>query len=146
MIKTTKYSFYTIIFFACFSLILPAFGGNIENNKDFGRFLDILGKVESNNNDYEVGDNGRAISRYQIWEVCYKDAKQFDKTIDFPYYSLTNKVNAQKVVKSYLNRYSKTDNIEEWARLWNGGCNWKKKTGQAKKNLDIYWLKIKKNI
>jgi hypothetical protein len=110
---------------------------------NFEQFIKILGKLESGNKDMAIGDNGKAISRYQIWEACYIDAREYDKSIKFSYQSITNEVNARKVVKAYISRYSKTDNFEDWARLWNGGPGWKKATGKKKENLDKYVKKFR---
>ena len=92
-------------------------GASEINNK----FLYVLGKIESNNNDKAIGDGGKAIGRYQIWRVCYQDAKEFDKTITFPYSALTNKENSDRIVKAYLNRYARNKTPVEMARIWNGG-------------------------
>lgn len=135
-----------MIKFIVFGLLLascPVFGQIKQNNKDFQNFLNILGKVESNNNDYAVGDGGRAISRYQIWKVCYLDAKEYNKSINFSYESLTNSNNAAIVVKSYLNRYCpkacKENNWEIMARTFNGGPNGANKSSTIK-----YWERFKK--
>ncbi len=94
---------------------------------DFPRFLQILGQLESNNNDFAVGDNGKSISRYQIQLKCYRDATNYDKSIDFSYKSLTNQVNAARIVKAYISRYCKENDFESWARCWNSGPGWKNK-------------------
>lgn len=91
------------------------------------KFFDVLGQVESNNSDSAVGDDGKAIGRYQIWRIYYEDAKEFDKSISFSYKSVTNKANAEKVITSYLNRYGKKFiQNNDWvslARIHNGGPN-----------------------
>lgn len=93
--------------------------------------LNAIAQIESNNNDLAVGDNGKSISRYQIQRNCYLDAKEYDKTITFPYGSLTNKVNAEKIIKAYFNRYGRnliqTNDYESLARLFNSGPNWENK-------------------
>ena len=104
-------------------LTFSCLGGEIDD-----KFLFTLGQIESNNNDSAVGDGGKAIGRYQIWESYYKDAKAFDKTINFPYSALTNKANSDKVVKAYLNRYGKNKSLIEMARIHNGGPNGHKKS------------------
>lgn len=124
-----------LFLFCLFSLNLAVFGRELPN---FEQFTQILGKLESNNNDFALGDKGKALGRYQIWRVCYLDAKEYDKSITFSYESLTNKVNSDKVVKAYISRYCKENNFESWARLWNGGPNWKKKLNKT----DLYWKKF----
>lgn len=105
-------------------------------------FLAAISKIESNNNDWAVGDNGKSISRYQIQYNCYLDAKNYDKTITFSYESLTNKANARKILIAYLSRYcKKNDSFEVMARTWNGGPNGKNKTATIN-----YWNKIRKEL
>lgn len=126
-------------FITLFALFLPILGvsGEIKDN-----FLYSLGKIESNNNDYAVGDRGKSISRYQIHYSCYLDAKDYDKSINFSYQSLTNKENADKVVKAYILRYCPKGSCEDWARLWNSGPNWRNKTNLT----DNYVRKFKKEL
>lgn len=128
------------------SLIFANSLGFSRDLPNFEKFLDILGTLESRNNDFAVGDGGKAISRYQIWRVCYQDAKEYDKSIKFDYLSLTNRIHADKVVTAYCKRYESlawlNNDYESLARLINGGPNWRNKTSQAKINLDNYWKKF----
>lgn len=140
-----KYLVFCFVF-VCFSGFSASKPNIIELNK---QFVQIIGKIESNNNDFAIGDKGKAISRYQIWEICYLDAKNYDKSIKFEYSSLTNKEYAIKVITAYLNRYERkaiqNNDFESLARCWNGGPNWRKKTGKAKINLENYWKKFVDN-
>jgi hypothetical protein len=126
-------------------LLIPLLTNAGEVIKVNQKFLNALGKVESNNNDLAIGDNGKAISRFQIWRVCYQDAREYNKTINFSYESLTNKVNAEIIVNSYLSRYCKesikNNDFEKMARIWNGGPSGYKKQSTIK-----YWDKIKNNL
>jgi hypothetical protein len=106
---------------------------------DLNKFKIILSKLESNDNDRAIGDNGKAIGRYQIHLVCYQDATNFNKSIKFSYNSLTNKVNSDIILESYLNKYKKSNSFEDWARLWNAGPNWNKKLNKT----DLYWARFK---
>ena len=124
-----------IVFFGVFCLFLAHFSVFSAENKDFSRFLDTLGKIESGNNDCAVGDNGKAIGRYQIWESYFKDAKQFDKSLqNFNYQDVTNKVVADMVVRAYCKRYERksyeSGDWETLARLHNSGQNWRNKKVQ----------------
>lgn len=127
------------VIFGLFLTNLTLFGRDLPN---FDKFIQILGQIESNNNDLAVGDNGKSISRYQIQRAAYLDAKNYDKSITFSYNSLTNKANADKVVKAYISRYCKENDFESWARLWNSGPNWKNKKHLTEK----YWSKFKKHL
>ena len=125
---------------------------NNAYSRDFlpipAKFKQIIGTIESNNNDFAIGDNHKALGRYQIWLICYRDCTNYDKTITFSYNSLTNKANSDKIMEVYLNKYGREllikNDYESLARLWNGGCNWRNKTGKAKENLDNYVNKFKK--
>lgn len=123
------------------SSLCGVFAAEKPNLLEFRRILSIK---ESGNDDFAVGDNGKAISRYQIWRVCYQDAKEFDKSITFSYESLTNKANSDKVIDAYIKRYEPRGGFEEWAKLINGGPNWRNKTGEPKKRLVKYWADFQK--
>lgn len=123
-----------LLILSIFSFNLIGFGRELSN---FNQFWEVLTQLESSNNPKAVGDNGLAIGIAQIHRVYWQDSGvpgKYEQCFDINY--------SKKIVYAYLLRYSKTDNFEEWARLHNGGCNWKKKKGQAKKNLDSYWAKF----
>jgi len=129
----------SLLIFSLFFVNNNAFS---TQTNDFKQFKLILGKLESINNDKAIGDNGKAIGRYQIWKDCYKDAKQFNPTeVNFPYESLTNKTNSEIVLTNYLKRYCpiayKNNDWETMARTWNGGPN-----GRNKQSTIKYWKKF----
>lgn len=129
------------LFFYFIFISFPLFA----QTNNLNNFLSILSKIESNNNDHAAGDNGKALGRYQIHRGCFKDAQEYDKYLKvFKYEDVTNKYVADKVVMAYINRYEKGGTYEAWAKLWNGGPNWRKAAGQKKKNLDNYYYKFKK--
>jgi hypothetical protein len=117
---------------------------------DLDGFFHAIGKVESNNNDSAIGDNGRAIGRFQIWEVYYRDAKEYSlrrgdsfnlkNTI---YTDCRNPQIAKRVMVAYWTRYAptalKNNDFEILARLHNSGPAWKAKISKS----DSYWLKVK---
>lgn len=121
-------------------ITLNAYSTNLDS------FISAIGKVESNNNPKAIGDNGRSLGIYQIQLACYLDAKKFDKSIHFNYQSLTNTNNSKRILIAYLKRWeSLAVQQGDWqtlSRLWNGGCNWRNKTGPAKRNLDSYVQKV----
>jgi hypothetical protein len=130
--------------FCLIIVLFSSFESFAGNNKDFQSFLKILGTVESNNNDQAIGDGGKARGRYQIWEVCFIDAKQFDKSLNkYKYSDVTNKIVSEKVVLSYLNRYCpaavRNNDFEVMSRTWNGGPQGKNKQSTIK-----YWQKFLK--
>ena len=96
-------------------------------------FLDALRQTETsaepNNGLGATGDNGNAIGPYQIWEIYYQDAKDYDKSINFPYTDcLNDKAKSEKVIKAYIKRYlPENGTMEDAARIHNGGPNGYKK-------------------
>lgn len=57
-----------------------------------------------NKND---GDSGRAIGPYQIWEVYWQDAIEYDPSIGGTYQDCRKKSYAEKVIRAYMERYGK---------------------------------------
>lgn len=129
-----------------FVLILSLFILNNVYSKDLlplnPKFVAAIAQIESKNNDLAVGDNGKALGKFQIWRVCYQDAAEYDKSINFSYESLTNSSNSEKVLKAYLNRYGynliKNNDFESLARLWNSGPNWKNKLEKTNKYVEKF--------
>lgn len=98
-----------------------------------------------------IGDNGNALGPYQIWQDFFTDAKEYDRTIGHNYRRVLNDTEfSEKVINGYYSRWEPeawnrmkagkgTDaDLNTLSRLHNGGLNWKNKTGQSLKNLDIY--------
>lgn len=119
------------LIFICFFIHLSAFS---QNNINFNRFLEILGKLESGNNNEAIGDNGLSRGRYQIHKACFDDARVYDKNLNkYNYSDVTNKMVSDMVVRAYCMRYEPKGNFESWARLWNSGPNWKNKRNLTNK-------------
>ena len=112
-----------------------------------------IATVESNGNDYAIGDNGNAVCRYQIWKIYVDDVNRICKLKRFKkryaYADRTNPVKSLEMVKIYTWFYAKryerlTGNkatAEIIARIHNGGLNGWKKTATVK-----YWHKVKKEM
>lgn len=104
--------------------------------------LAAIRQVESGGDDRAVGDNGRAIGPYQIWEIYWKDAVQYDKTLGGSYKDCYDPDYAKRVVIAYLSRYApKNATAEDLARIHNGGPSGHKKSKTKK-----YWIKVQKEI
>lgn len=105
-------------------------------------FLNALAYVESNNNDDAVGDNGKAIGRYQIWNVYWKDAVAKNWVLKGDYVRVKDRIYAERVIVAYLTRFAPdavaTNDYETLARTHNGGPN-----GPKKKATLRYWSRIK---
>lgn len=119
---------------------------------DYQRFLNAIKIVESNGNSKAVGDGGLAIGQFQIHEVYFNDAKDYDaknggkfKLAKAKYSDCFNPIIAEQVVHAYLQRYSASDlKAGRWevvARKHNGGPN-----GHQRKATVAYWNKVKKHL
>lgn len=114
---------------------------------------EAIATVESNGNDYAIGDNGNAVGRYQIWKIYVDDVNRICKLLrnkkQYTYADRTNPVKSLEMVKIYTWFYAKryerltgkkaTDEIK--ARIHNGGLNGWKKTATIK-----YWNKVKREM
>jgi hypothetical protein len=115
-------------------------------------FLDAVCKVESNCNPSAIGDNGNAIGAYQIWKSYWQDAVEHDPSIGGVYKDCLNKAYSEKIVRAYMDRYATERRLgrpvtdEDRARMHNGGPRAVWATGKKKRNLDIYWGKVKREL
>ena len=106
--------------------------------------------VESGGNALAVGDRGadgvyRAAGIAQIWAITVRDVNRFAETR----YTLNDRFNVEKsraIFQLYTEHYGKGQSDEVKARIWNGGPNAMKATGQKLTNLNRYWAKIKKHL
>lgn len=107
--------------------------------------LPLLAQVESNNDPAAIGDNGKAIGIYQIWEPYWQDGCE-ELDVEWPYEWAYKPDKARFIVFAYLYRYGrayeretkKPVTLEVLARIHNGGPDgWKKEATKK------YWLKIK---
>uniref|UniRef100_A0A7S2X6G6 lysozyme n=1 Tax=Lotharella oceanica TaxID=641309 RepID=A0A7S2X6G6_9EUKA len=107
------------------------------------RLLDAIRQVESGGDEDAVGDGGKAIGPYQIWEVYHGDAKAGGKYEDCKGKGST--AYSEKVVRNYMNRFATKARLgraptdEDIARIHNGGPN-----GYKKPSTEKYWEKVKK--
>src|SRR5258706_5556445 len=129
-----------------FCLFLPFYCYSNEILSIPPKFSAAIGKIESNNNDLAVGDRGKSLGRYQIWQICFKDAQIYDISLqNIDYKAVTNKNVADKVLASYLSKYCKqaikNNDFETMARVWNGGPGGKNKLNTLK-----YWNFVKKEL
>lgn len=117
-------------------------------HKDTLLFLNALHYVESGGKYGEIiGDNGKAIGPFQIWEIYYKDAvEKSNGELNKSYKNVSDINYARRVVLWYFYRYEpealKNGEWEKLAKLHNLGPNWRKKQHLGEK----YWLKVKKYL
>lgn len=134
-------------------LFFTIFIVNNVYSRDFlpipAKFKQIIAQIESNTNDFAVGDKGKALGRYQIWLICYQDCTNYDKSITFSYNSLTNKKNSDQIMKVYLNKYGRDllikNDFESLARLWNSGPSWKKNLDKTNNYIKRFRLAMNKS-
>ena len=125
--------------FLAAALVVPPPAGT-----DTRRILDALRQVEtggSRDPDRAVGDNGKALGRFQIWEVYWQDACEYDKSLrSRPYSDVTDPEYAKRVVIAYLSRYAPDWSIDTVARIHNGGP--RGATGKRRRATDGYAAKV----
>lgn len=115
-----------------------------EYRKQLRPLLDALATVESNNNDDAVGDAGKALGRYQIWEIYWQDAVENCPDLKRAGYEcVKDKVYAERVLVAYMLRYAKQaiadKDYQKLSRIHNGGPR-----GHKKKATLPYWNKVNK--
>ena len=114
--------------------VSPVFG-NIDN------LLNVIAIVESDCNDNAIGDNGKAIGRYQIHKDYWTDGCEFLK-VNWKYpKDAKDPIKAKAVVCAYFQKYGKNRTIEQLARIHNGGPK-----GWKKKSTVKYWKKVERNL
>ena len=131
------------------SLIAQANGPSLEaldaHRAALRPFLDAVAHVESGCDDEAIGDAGRAIGRYQIWEAYWSDALVKAPAIKGEYDDCKGRVYAERVLVAYMLRYAaqavKDKDYETLARIHNGGPK-----GATKRATLKYWEKIEKAL
>ena len=113
---------------------------------DMDKVLSAMRVVESNNNPDAVGDGGKAIGVYQVWNIYWIDATQYSG-IGGEYKDCFKSDYADKIVRSYMKRYATEKRLgrevtmEDIARIHNGGPN-----GYKKQSTKKYWDKVQKEL
>lgn len=113
--------------------------------------LAAIRMVESGNDPSAVGDGGRAIGCYQVWESYWSDAVEFSG-LGGNYRDCFKPDYADRVVREYMKRYCTEKRLgrkptwEDIARMHNGGPRAVWATGKKKENLDRYVAKVKAQL
>ena len=104
--------------------------------------------VESNHDPYAIGDNGDAHGILQIHECVVIDVNaRYDLT--YTHNDMFDPDIAVEVCKKYLEMYAterrlgREPTAEDYAKCWNSGPNFFRKTGKAKENAEAYWQKVR---
>jgi hypothetical protein len=109
---------------------------------DMVRLLAAIKQVESGGDANAIGDQGKALGAYQIWESYWRDAVVYVPSIGGCYQDCKDPKYAEFVVRAYLARYAPkrgTVTLEMLARIHNGGPR-----GYLKPATLKYWVKIQK--
>ena len=91
---------------------------------EFEDLLDAIEWVESKGDANAVGDSGRAIGAYQIWEIYVDDVNRiialYMKDVDFrfTYKDRWDKAQSRTMVGIYTNHYAKHYLVDTWGN-WN---------------------------
>ncbi len=120
----------------------------LAENKPLNKLLAAIRHVESAGNDQAVGDKGKALGPYQIWQSYWQDACEYgkvDSKVDWKY-NKTNAFNekkARQVLVWYWLRYTPSNpcSMEILARIHNGGPK-----GHKKKATIKYWKRVRKAL
>lgn len=122
-----------LLFFLFSSIVL----GNELNDEFFLR----LAKVESGGNPKAFNKKELAIGIYQIRPGYFADAQKINKELNkYSHNDCFDPVIARKVVETYLLKYSKGDDWQNYAKCHNGGLFYFKKEGKVKERLNNYYL------
>jgi len=104
------------------------------------RFVESSGRVNPPD-----GDGGKAIGQYQIHQIYWFDANQFDKKLGGNYQDCRKRAYAERVIAAYMRRYAKqawTDGDGQTiARIHNGGPK-----GHQKTATEGYWQRVKQRL
>jgi len=109
---------------------------------DMVRLLAAIKQVESGGDANAIGDQGKALGAFQIWESYWRDGVAYVPSIGGGYQDCKDSKYAEFVVRAYLARYApkgKTVTLEMLARIHNGGPR-----GYLKPATLKYWVKIQK--
>lgn len=104
--------------------------------------INAIEQVETGGDMNAVGDNGKSIGSFQIGEMYWKDAVEFDKSLGGTYTDVAkDREYAVKVMLSFWARYADEWTPEELSRLHVGGPR-----GPQRASSLPYWNKVQKAL
>jgi hypothetical protein len=124
-------------------------GGELQAGMDTwdrNTILDAIRFVESSGRESPPdGDNGKAIGQYQIHEVYWFDANEFDMNLGGRYQDCRKRTYAERVIDAYMRRHAKqawaNGDGETIARIHNGGPK-----GHHKTATEGYWQRVRQRL
>lgn len=110
------------------AIITSVCSAEVWKELDLDKLADAIAQVESNNDNNKIGDNGKAVGAFQIWQVTVDDVNRIAGT-QYKYHERTDPKKSREMFKIYIKHYlelrSKRNNLpityETAARIWNGG-------------------------
>lgn len=113
--------------------------------------VDALIHIESQANDYAIGDLGLKDHAYGCLQIRQGVVDQVNAKLGTSYKSsdcLGNRALSITIFTTYWTIFTGLTTDEDKAKAWNGGPGWKQYYGKAgyetyTKDLDIYWSKVK---
>lgn len=140
---------FLIVIVALFSVFMVA-----ANKREYARewtareYLAVCYKESNNGADKRDGDNGKAIGPYQIWQVYWTDAVQFDSTIGGTYEDCRKREYAEKIIRAYMKRYAPANaSFRDMVMIHNGGPTiLKRKNSDAYKRASKYADIVMRNL
>ena len=101
-------------------------------------------QVESSGDDNAVGDNGKAVGAFQIWEIMVDDCNRIAKSDTWTVDDRTNRAKSRAMFLTYSRHYAK--HHSDWtnegiARRWSGGPK-----GHKKAATEGYWVKVRTQL
>lgn len=88
-----------------------------------------------------VGDGGKAIGPYQIWEAYWQDAVEHDPSIGGTYEDCRDAAYAERIILAYWSRYAPSYDHETLARIHNGGPK-----GHRRRGTLGYWRDVQARL
>ena len=95
------------------------------------RLLDAIRQVESSGGLYNVGDGGKAVGPYQLWQIYVDDVNRIAGT-HYTYADRSDEAKSRQMVRIYLGHYGKGKSQLDQARIHNGGPKGHKKAATIK--------------
>ncbi len=117
----------------------------LDNKLD--SILPLISKIESNNDDTAIGDNGKAYGRLQIWNIAVQDVNRVygtkythEQMHDYAMAKEVFKLTLKHGIKVYKEKHGVMPKEEDVVRMWNGGVY----KGYTNAKTEKYWKKYKK--
>lgn len=111
------------------SIFLP--NNNIDTTK-WDKVIEAIIQVESSGNPKAINKKTDAVGIMQIRKIVVDDCNEYLKKLkidkNFEYEDRWDIQKSKEMFVLIQMRYNKTNDIEKAARIWNGGCCYKKES------------------